>query len=372
MKSAVLHLSPLGMHDENEWAVIEWLVTEDGVDPVRLSHGVRDCDRHLLTESERGDHALAAILFRAMERGQDIVVEGEVSPKLLEGLETLQSIWQRWRPQKYRTVAIRVEKESELAAIASDRPALCAFSGGVDGAFSFYRHYLGLAGRNTRTLGAAMLVHGMDIPLERNDFFLGAASRAEKMLSGTGVPLLLVRSSTRDMKMDWEDSYGLQLLSCFLLFQKHYAWAIKGSGEPYDELVLPWGSTPMTDPHCATAAMQLVLDGCAFDRTEKVRWLVDNTQVTQELRVCWAGKELDRNCGVCEKCIRTMLNFWALGAVIPEAFPAKLDHLLVKSLHPKNETQLRELITLKRHAEKFHHQNDPILKSLKTLFLIIK
>jgi hypothetical protein len=372
MKSSVIRLSPLGMHDENEWAVIEWLVTEDGGESVRLRHGVRDCDRHLLTDPGRGDHALAAILFRAMERGKDIVVEGEVSPKLLEGLETLQSIWRRWKPQRYRIVDIWAERESELTAIAPDRPALCAFSGGVDGTFSFYRHYLGLAGRNTRRPGAAMLVHGMDIPLERNDFFLGAARRAEKMLSATGVPILLVRSSTRSLKMDWEDSFGMQLFSCFLLFQKHFAWAINGSGEPYESLVLPWGSTPVTDPHCATAAMQLIIDGCAYDRTEKVRWLVDNTKIAQDLRVCWAGKQLDRNCGVCEKCIRTMLNFWALGADIPEAFPSKLNPILVRSLRPRNEIQLRELLTLNRHAEKFHHQNDPILRSLKAVIFKYK
>lgn len=372
MTSSIIRLSPVGLQYENDWAFIEWLVAEDGEESVRVRHGVRDCDRHLLPDPERGDHALAAILFRAMERGKDIVVEGEVSPKLLDGLETLQSIWQRWKPQRYRTVTISVANESELSAIAPDRPALCAFSGGVDGAFSFYRHHLGLAGRNTRRPGAAMLVQGMDIPLERNDFFMGAARRAESMLSETGVPLVLVRSSVRNLKMDWEDSFGLQLLSCFLLFQKHFAWAINGSGEPYETLVLPWGSTPVTDPHCATAAMQLVIDGCSFDRTEKVRWLFDNTQVVQSLRVCWAGKQLDRNCGHCEKCVRTMLNFWAFGADIPEIFPSKLDHILVDSLYLKNEIQLREILAVKKHADKFHHENDPILKSLNKVILKYK
>lgn len=372
MKSSIIHISPLGLRDDNGWAVIEWLVAEEGEESVRLCHGVRDCDRHLLTDPGRGDHALAAILFRAMQRGKDIVVEGKVSPRLLEGMETLQSIWRRWKPQRYQTVTIRAEEESELTDIAPDRPALCAFSGGVDGAFSFYRHHLGLAGRNTRRPGAAMLVQGMDIPLDRNDFFLGAAHRAERMLSETGVPLVLVRSSVRSLKMDWEDSFGLQLLSCFLLFQKHFAWAINGSGEPYDTLVLPWGSTPVTDPHCATAAMQLVIDGCSFDRTEKVRWLVDNTQVAQSLRVCWAGKQLDRNCGCCEKCIRTMLNFWAIGADIPEIFPSKLDRDLVGSLHLKNEIQLRELLAVKKHAETFHQHNNPILRSLKNVIFKYK
>jgi hypothetical protein len=67
-----------------------------------------------------------------------------------------------------------------------------------------------------------------------------------------------------------------------------------------------------------------------------------------------------------------MLNFWALGADIPEIFPSKLNHVLVKSLNPKNEIQLRELLAVRKHAQKFHHKNDPILVSLKNVIFKYK
>jgi len=364
MKSSELTLTPIGFRTENGWAGIEWSLDVIGENGFVLRHAVPESDQHLLCDPTRGDHALVAVLFWAMRNRKNIVVEGKVSPRLLDGLETLQSIWQRWRGDRYGIVDIRVAEESELGPLAPDRPGLFAFSGGVDGAFSFFRHFQGKAGRNNRKPGATLLVHGMDIPLEREDFYARAAERAERMLNGTGVPLLRVRSNTRKLGMDWEDSYGLQLLSCFFLFQDYFAWAMKGSGEPYDELVLPWGSTPLTDPLCATAAMQLVLDGCAFDRTEKVQWLAQNTGVSEELRVCWAGENLDRNCGNCEKCVRTMLNFWAVGEVVPSAFPTRLTPERVRTIRPKNETQLRELITLMRHAVSNHAHHDPILRTL--------
>lgn len=363
MKSQ-LTLTPLGLRTENGWTGIEWFLDVFGEHGLVLRHAVPESDQHLLGDPGRGDHALAAVMLWAMRNGKNIVVEGTVSPRLLDGLETLQSIWQRWRKERYAIVDIRAAEESEPVHLALNRPGLFAFSGGVDGSFSFFRHFQGKAGRSNRKPGAALLVHGMDIPLERDDFFASAAERAERMLNGTGVPLLRVRTNTRKLGMDWEDSYGLQLVSCFFLFQDHFAWAMKGSGEPYDELVLPWGSTPLTDPLCATGAMQLVLDGCAFDRTEKVQWLAQNTGVSEELRVCWAGENLDRNCGNCEKCVRTMLNFWAVGEVVPSAFPTQLTPERVRTLRPKNETQLRELITLMRHAVLNHAPQDPILRTL--------
>ena len=39
----------------------------------------------------------------------------------------------------------------------------------------------------------------------------------------------------------------------------------------------------------------------------------------ENLRVCWEGPQRDRNCGVCEKCIRTKLEFLANGLELPSA-----------------------------------------------------
>ena len=39
------------------------------------------------------------------------------------------------------------------------------------------------------------------------------------------------------------------------------------------------------------------------------------------LRVCWQGELKDRNCGKCEKCVRTKLNFLACNRDVPEYFP---------------------------------------------------
>ena len=83
------------------------------------------------------------------------------------------------------------------------------------------------------------------------------------------------------------------------------------------------------------------------------------------VRVCWAGESLDRNCGQCEKCLRTMLNFWAVALPVPAAFPNSLTPALIKSIRPKNEVQLLELQSLLRHAAQHHAPSDPLFRAVQ-------
>lgn len=362
-------LRPLGCETRDAWSTLRWLFKEDSSRGFVIEHSVRESDRHLFVEAERGDHVLVAVLLLAMQRQLDIAVEGRVSPRLLDGLETLQEIWHRWRPGRYKPIQVRAEEESEAMAIGSDRPALFAFSGGVDATFSLFRHLKGQAGRKNRRPGAALLVQGMDIPLGQDDQYAGAAERAQAALDGSGIPLLLMRTNTRRLGMDWEDTHALQLAACFLSLQGHFAFALQGSAEPYESLVMPWGSTPLTVPLSSTETMKVEEDGCHFDRTEKVAWLAANTGVVDQLRVCWAGERKDRNCGRCEKCVRTMLNFWAVGLPAGDAFPVKLTEALVSAIKVKNVVQLRELESLRRHALKHHEASDPILRALEKVIV---
>ncbi len=359
-------LRGLGVFDEPGWSRLDWQVSGLAAGPIVLNHALPEAEQHLLPEPGRADHVLVAVLLRAMQERLNITIEGEVSPRLLDGLETLQEIWHRWRPSIYRVIEIRAESETEVTLSGDLRPAAFAFSGGVDGSFSLFRHLTGQAGRNTRRPGAALLVHGMDIPLDQPDFFANSADRAATMLEGTGVPVIRMRTNSRALKQNWEDSFGLQLAASFLILQGQFAASLRGSGEPYETLEFPWGSTPMTDHLTSTAAMTMFHDGCAFDRTEKVAWLAENTSVTDKLRVCWAGKELDRNCGRCEKCVRTMLNFWAVGLEPPAAaFPTKLTPQLVLTVRLRKAVQVLELESIARHAFSHGLERDPILKALR-------
>ncbi len=358
-------LRPTGITQRDGWTQLGWELTWGKSESFLLSHAVRDEDAHLLGEPDRGDHAIAAVLLWAMRQNLDLVVEGKVSPRLLDGLEELQAIWHCWRSERYNKILIKGEEELEIKSAKDDRLAIFAFSGGVDATFSLFRHLKQNAGRQIKKPGAALFIQGMDIPLNRDDFYQNAAERAKCILSDTGVPLIRMQTNSRQLVQNWEDSHGLQLSSCFLVFQQSFSAVVLGSSHTYDALLMPWGSSPLTDYLCSTAAMQIVHDGCGFDRTEKVEWLSKNTSICDYLRVCWAGPDLGKNCGKCTKCIQTMLNFWVVGQEIPDAFPTELTPDLIKSLRPKNQFQSTGVKNLYRHACLHYAEKDKRLKAIK-------
>lgn len=365
MTTRELVLEPDGESDQAGWSRVTWRLLHPDGGTFLLYHAVPVPDRDMLGAPDHGDSAIVSTLLYAMEQGMDLRVKGVVSPRLLAGVEALQESWGRWRPARYKKICIYADCEAEVVVRdTTQSDAICAFSGGVDATFTLFRHLGGHAGRGNRTVRRALLIHGMDIPLIRPLEFDEAADRAMRMLSGTGVRLLRMQTNARALGQTWEDSFGLILSGCFLYLQAWHRYAIHGSEEPYESLVLPWGSTPLTDPWCSTDAMSMEHDGCGFDRCEKVAWLAIHTRALDDLRVCWEGPVKSQNCGHCEKCIRTMLNFWAMGLDVPSAFSVALTPDLIRTLRPQNAVQLEYIKNIYHHGRQRYGSNDKLLRSV--------
>ena len=78
--------------------------------------------------------------------------------------------------------------------------------------------------------------------------------------------------------------------------------------------VKPLGSHPLVDTACGSRGLRIRQDGLSLSRLDKARIVADWNTGLQNVKVCgpnWPGE----NCGECEKCIRTMLAFVALGAL---------------------------------------------------------
>ncbi len=259
-------------------------------------------------------------LFMAMSRATNLVVHGQVSPSLLRNLEEFQNAWACWRPEWYTKIEITADRELELARAANSNKAIMAFSGGVDASFTAWSHRHGQRGRLNEDIGAGVMIHGFDIPLDQVDDFCLATEKSAKMLASLGMALIPVATNFRELDGDWEDAHGAGLASCLTLFQDRYVRGVIASSEPYNSLVIPWGSNPITDPLLSSNSFRLIHDGAAFTRSEKIRRIAQWPEALQHLRVCWQGKQKDRNCGRCEKCVRTILNFRVMGLGLPACF----------------------------------------------------
>lgn len=292
-------------------------------------------------------------LFGAMHEATDLYVHGQVSPSLLQNLEEFQQVWSCWRPDRYTRVEIKADVERDQPETSNSDGAIVAFSGGVDSCFTAWRHCTGSCGRLRRNLGAAVLVHGFDIPIEEKEAFNRVAEKSNKMLEGLSIEMITIATNFRQLGDDWGDAHGAAVASCLMLLQTGYGIGLIASTEPYNGLVLPWGSNPISDGLLSSDAFQTVHDGAAFTRSDKIRELLNWPEALQYLRVCWQGKQRDRNCSRCEKCIRTILNFRSIGLALPECFEHDVSDSQILALKGLNLVQiayLDEILAVSRAA----------------------
>jgi hypothetical protein len=297
------------------------------------------------------DAVVPAFLFKAMRERRPLRVHGPVSGRLLANLEEFQAAWSCWRPGLYRPVDIRPDREVDGTGPA-DSSAVVAFSGGIDSLFSTWRHRAGSPLPRHRDLRAGVLIHGFEIPLEDEDGFRLARDRAVAALASIGLPLVTVETNWRRLLCgEWSDEFGAALASCLHQFAGAASAGIVGSDGTYHRVVLPWGSNPLTTRLLTGGTFEIVYDGAAFWRSEKAAAICDWPAALASLRVCWEGSQPGSNCGRCEKCIRSQLNFLAVRQPVPPAFPVTAGLRDIAALTVHAEAQLiglRDVLAIAR------------------------
>lgn len=301
------------------------------------------------------DVAATALVFYAMNRRVDLHIDGPVTFSLLKNMEDLIACWHAWRPDLYSKISITAAQEvadPDLPAEASGR-AVAAFSGGLDASFTAWRHVTHSAGRRSYALLAGVLIQGFDIGLEANAAFATTVSTAADSLRSIGVPMVTMRTNWREVAcVNWEMEFGNGVASCLRNWQGSASAGLVGSDEDYARLVLPWGGNPITYTMLSSRDFQIVYDGGEFTRTEKAEQILDWPVGLRNLRVCWEGPLTGRNCGHCEKCLRTKLNFMALGAPLPESLAGRPSDADIQNMRASNHAQLVLLDEIVEIAEK--------------------
>jgi hypothetical protein len=299
------------------------------------------------------DGFVFGVIFYAMRLGQDLLVRGPVTRSALFNLNEFQEAWVLWRPHLYHKIKIIPESIVDRRP-ARQKKAIAAFSGGVDSVFTILRHNGKALGNASYPLNdAVLMVHGFDVPLAAPDQLESLKKRTRPLLDELGLKLLTIRTNLRELGIqDWEDSCMAQLACCLNNYSDEFCYALAGSTEAYNALALPWGSNPATDYLLSGDAMRLVHDGAGYSRTEKVAQIATHKTARQVVKVCWEGQDTSRNCGQCEKCIRTQLNFRAVGVENAPCFDEPLDSRLIETMNLRNDTQANELKSIHAYAAK--------------------
>jgi len=295
------------------------------------------------------DGFVCGMIFYAMRIGQNVEVRGRMSLDCLRNLNEFQKAWCVWKPSVYNEIDIIPDELVER--VETRHESIAVFSGGVDSTFLLLKHGTDPLGPAAYRPKTALMVHGFDVPLDETRQFNALKERSSELINELGLELYTVATNSKELGLqEWADSFASQLAACLHNYSHEFGYGLVGSSEPYNALVLPWGSNPVTDHLLSGGALRVVHDGAGYSRTEKVGELAKFPTATKTLKSCWEGKETFKNCGRCEKCIRTLLNFKAVGVSDPGCFDAPLDNALIKSIHISNDAQFAELKSIVDYA----------------------
>jgi len=270
----------------------------------------------------RNDAFAAAMLPLAMALGEDLIVKGTLSARLLFGLRECNRVLHCWVPDRLKEINVVCDAVAEYDVEETPKAVGLSFSGGVDAYFSLKKHMQGEERVPGYEITHCNYVHGIErwSDLDDNSGYKGIEKMYKKILGELGIELIMSKTNMRKF-LDTMDGWYLYRFSSGAvlsmpalllgrLFSKYYI----ASTYEYNDNVA-YGSHPALDHHYGTETLQVIHDAASYSRYDKVKELADWTVAQDSLHVCWRYPGTVQNCCNCEKCRRTMLHLEILGAL---------------------------------------------------------
>jgi len=265
-----------------------------------------------------------ALLPLAMTLGENIGMEGVISPRLLRGMEEYQRIQCGWKPTSFKSVSIKHD-QLQVAEIGSAGSGVgCSFSGGVDSFHTLWRHLPGNEPIPKYRITHGLMINGFDADsdIENKGHFSRIESLLKPVIASHDVELIVCRSnymSFSDPRI-LKSSFAAMVTAPALVLGRLFSCFFVPSSYRFDEFFRD-GSHLLLDHLISTESMETIHDSAHLNRPEKTAIISNWSATHSTLRVCFNTtgyrEETDSilNCGRCEKCIRTMKTLEMLGSL---------------------------------------------------------
>jgi hypothetical protein len=287
---------------------------------------------------------LLAYLVPAMHLGLPIHLLQPIDLVTYQNLMEWQEAFASWSPTRLRPIPIKCDIVSEQPRpYLNEKKSITAFSGGVDSCFTALRHTSREDAIFRRSnLKAGLMIEGFDISLEQSPTFELAWQRSVNILESLKLSAYRLKTNLRSLEKpfncSWEyETHGIWLAASLACYESFFDLVLIPSTYTYEMLKFPWASNPITDPLYSSTTVTYWHDGAAYNKLTKVNKIANHLAVQESLRVCWEGKQLDRNCGKCFKCVATQVCFWLSDISNPSCFDCSCTHKDVARTYLKNE-----------------------------------
>jgi hypothetical protein len=298
---------------------------------------------------------LVACILPALRNGEKrIWMDKEICPELLEGLNNVMSYIRHWYYDPRRKLpSLETSVKSRISKYTPARAGLF-LSGGIDSLAALRRNRLKFPLEHDGSFKDAFCIFGQNIESDNNpETFKQAISSLAEVTNDAGIKLIPVYTNIRDLDRDTNfflhESLSALLAAVAHAFGERITVVSIASSEDIPSISLvrqlhlkPLGSHPLLDAQYSSFDLNIKHDGISLSRLTKTGLLADWHIALRNIRVCgknWPGL----NCGVCEKCVRTMLELLAVDALDKTVtFPQKnvtaemLSQLKLRKITPED------------------------------------
>ena len=280
------------------------------------------------TSSEAADDLSAeaeafatACLHPAVHAGERrLLVEGAICPRLARGLESAANLVRSWWGPPRRPIAVEAsEGFRALPPAARPRAAFC-LTGGADSLALLATNRSTYPPDHPGSFREAVSVYGhLCAETDVSPWYERALPALEATAREAGATLVSIRTNLWRLEpvfdlVAWE-SLSASLVAAAHLFRRRWTSVCLASGRDVTNEI-PRGTHPLLDPLYSSTALEVRHDATALRRFERLRLIAASRPGAESLIVCQTfpqGETL--NCGVCEKCVRTMTELLAIGAL---------------------------------------------------------
>jgi hypothetical protein len=258
------------------------------------------------------DPFAVALLLVAMKNQEPLELRGSLSRKLFEGLKEYQRIYHSWYPQIFHEIEIRPTTLRDDSQNQSTQVA-CAFSGGVDSFYTLFKlmkqdDLMSKGKSNSTGLNYTLFMAGFDMPLQLTQSISELTRSYSVLMKELGIQFVIGSTNIRSFvnTVDWTNAHG-QALGAAALFFKN-SWNQFYIPSSYTSASYPkWGTHPSLDHLLSTETLRFVHHGDESNRVSKLNLVSKYQDSYSRLRVCWIQNIGLKNCGECEKCVRTLV-----------------------------------------------------------------
>lgn len=239
-----------------------------------------------------------------MKLGENLEVSGTITSTALGAFHRAQEELLIAHPH-LKKISLIYEVDLEEDKSKRDRTVGSFFSGGLDSTFTVDK---------VKEIETLIGVWGLDISLKNEKHWILSKDLLEKYSQATGKDLILVKTNIREISnglLSWGADYHGTVLSGIAKALSNQLEKVYISSTHFEE-TKRWGQFPSLSKAFSTDTQELEEYG-AVVRTEKALALANRPETTL-IRVCYRNKTGLANCGVCQKCIRTRIEFSLVNA----------------------------------------------------------